>query len=130
MEEKKYKTLPMVKRLMANTAERDKKQFGRIAVFTIAAAIYPFLGVFLPKIAIGILEQNKKDAGKTLLLAMAVYFVVAGILGFTVSYLRQVISVHNMRIRIHYLGDTFRKLTTMDYKYTENAKFFEENERA
>lgn len=130
MEEKKYKTLPMVKRLMVNTAERDKKQFGRIAVFTIAAAIYPFLGVFLPKIAIGILEQNKKDAGKTLLLAMAVYFVVAGILGFTVSYLRQVISVHNMRIRIHYLGDTFRKLTTMDYKYTENAKFFEENERA
>ena len=130
MEEKKYKTLPMVKRLMANTAERDKKQFGRIAVFTIAAAIYPFLGVFLPKIAIGILEQNKKDAGKTLLFAMAVYFVVAGILGFTVSYLRQVISVHNMRIRIHYLGDTFRKLTTMDYKYTENAKFFEENERA
>ena len=94
------------------------------------ASIYPFLGVFLPKIAIGILEQNKKDAGKTLLLAMAVYFVVAGILGFTVSYLRQVISVHNMRIRIHYLGDTFRKLTTMDYKYTENAKFFEENERA
>ena len=79
MEEKKYKTLPMVKRLMVNTAERDKKQFGRIAVFTIAAAIYPFLGVFLPKIAIGILEQNKKDAGKTLLLAMAVYFVVAGI---------------------------------------------------
>lgn len=130
MEEKKYKTLPMVKRLMVNTAERDKKQFGRIAVFTIAAAIYPFLGVFLPKIAIGILEQNKKDAGKTLLLAMAVYFVVAGILGFTVSYLRQVISVHNMRIRIHYLGDTFRKLTTMDYKYTENAKFFEKNERA
>lgn len=130
MEEKKYKTFPMVKRLMVNTAERDKKQFGRIAVFTIAAAIYPFLGVFLPKIAIGILEQNKKDAGKTLLLAMAVYFVVAGILGFTVSYLRQVISVHNMRIRIHYLGDTFRKLTTMDYKYTENAKFFEENERA
>ena len=130
MEEKKYKTLPMVKRLMVNTAERNKKQFGRIAVFTIAAAIYPFLGVFLPKIAIGILEQNKKDAGKTLLLAMAVYFVVAGILGFTVSYLRQVISVHNMRIRIHYLGDTFRKLTTMDYKYTENAKFFEENERA
>lgn len=130
MEEKKYKTLPMVKRLIVNTAERDKKQFGRIAVFTIAAAIYPFLGVFLPKIAIGILEQNKKDAGKTLLLAMAVYFVVAGILGFTVSYLRQVISVHNMRIRIHYLGDTFRKLTTMDYKYTENAKFFEENERA
>ena len=130
MEEKKYKTLPMVKRLMVNTAERNKKQFGRIAVFTIAAAIYPFLGVFLPKIAIGILEQNKKDAGKTLLLAMAVYFVVAGILGFTVSYLRQVISVHNMRIRIHYLGDTFRKLTTMDYKYTENAKFFEENDRA
>lgn len=130
MEEKKYKTLPMVKRLMVNTAERDKKQFGRIAVFTIAAAIYPFLGVFLPKIAIGILEQNKKDAGKTLLLAMAVYFVVAGILGFTVSYLRQVISVHNMRIRIRYLGDTFRKLTTMDYKYTENAKFFEKNERA
>lgn len=129
-EEKKYKTFPVIKRLLVNMGKRDKKQFGRIAVFTIAAAIYPFLAVFLPKIAIGILEKEKDAAGKNLLLAMAGYFVVAGILGFLVSYFRQVISVHNMRIRIHYLGDTFRKLTTMDYKYAEDAKFFEKNEKA
>ena len=129
-EEKKYKTFPVIKRLLVNMGKRDKKQFGRIAVFTIAATIYPFLAVFLPKIAIGILEKEKDAAGKNLLLAMAGYFVVAGILGFLVSYFRQVISVHNMRIRIHYLGDTFRKLTTMDYKYAEDSKFFEKNEKA
>lgn len=129
-EEKKYKTLPVIKRMLVHMGEADKRQYGRIAVFTIAAAIYPFLAVFLPKIAIGILEQKGNEAGKPLLLAMAGYFAVAGILGFVMHYYRQVISVKNMRMRIFYMGDTFRKLTTMDYKYTEDAGFFEKNEKA
>lgn len=129
-EEKKYKTFPVVKRMLTHMGEVDKKQYGRILVYTIAASIYPFFAVFLPKIAIGILEQKGSEAGKTLMLAMAGYFLLAGIIGYVVLYLKSIIQSVNMRIRIYYLGDTFRKLTTMDYKYTEDAGFYEKNEKA
>lgn len=130
MKDKKYNTWKVIKRMMKHMKEEDKGQMLRIAVFTAAAAIYPFLGIFLPKIAIGILEREGEYAAKPLLLAMAGYFVIAGVLGFIMISLRNIIHSHNMRIRIHYLGDTFRKLTTMDYRYTEDSHFFEENERA
>ncbi len=94
------------------------------------AAIYPFLGVLLPKLAIGILEQGGEDAGKNLIIAMAVYAVFAGVVGFVSTKMLYIIQSQNIRIRLRYLGDTAHKLMTMDYKYVEDAKFLDENERA
>lgn len=130
MEEPKYDTFAVIRRMLRNMREQDSRQFARIAVFTVAAALYPFLGVFLPKLAIGILEQEGAAAAAHLLFAMAGYWVIAGILGFLMVYFRQKIQAQNMRIRLRYIGDEFRKLTTMDYKYTEDAVFFEKNQKA
>ena len=128
--EKQYKITPVVKRMLQNMKVQDSKQFGRIAVYTIMAAIYPFLGVLLPKLAIGILEQGGEDAGKNLIIAMAVYAVFAGVVGFVSTKMLYIIQSQNIRIRLRYLGDTAHKLMTMDYKYVEDAKFLDENERA
>ena len=57
-EKKKYDVLSVIKRMLAHMWEQDRKQYGRIICYTIAAAIYPFMAVLLPKLAIGILEQG------------------------------------------------------------------------
>ncbi len=126
---KKYNVLGVIKRMLKHLWEQEPAQFGRIAIYTVVAAIYPFMAVFLPKIAIGILEQGGVDAGKKLVFTMGIYFVVAGILAMISKYLLAYISTRNMRIRLLYLGDMTKKMMTMDYGHFEDAKFFEEYEK-
>lgn len=126
---KKYNVLGVIKRMLKHLWEQEPAQFGRIAIYMVVAAIYPFMAVFLPKIAIGILEQGGVDAGKKLVFTMGIYFVVAGILAMISKYLLAYISTRNMRIRLLYLGDMTKKMMTMDYGHFEDAKFFEEYEK-
>lgn len=128
--EKGYSIGYVLRRMVRNLIQQDKKQAVRIVIYTVAAGIYPFFAVFLPKIAIGILEQNESDVAKKLLMAMAGYLVIAGITGMAMTYLKNVINGYNMKLRLHYLGDTLEKLVTMDYKYTEDAAFYEKNDKA
>lgn len=130
MEEKKYRTLPVIGRLARTMWENDRGQFLRIAVYTIVAAVYPFLAVFLPKIAIGILEEGGADAGRRLVLAMAAYFAVAGVIGYVMNRLDFVIQIRNMRVRMLYISRIGGKLLGMDYRYVEDASFWEKNDRA
>ncbi len=128
-EKKTYKVLDVIKRMLKHLWEHEPIQFGRIGIYTGMAAIYPFMSVFLPKIAIGILEQGGMDAGRKLVITMSVYFVVAGLLAIFTTYLSNYIQARNMRIRLLYLGDMAKKLMTMDYAHFENSKFFEEFEK-
>lgn len=128
--EKQYKVTKVIKRMLQNMKKQDIKQFGRIAVYTVTASIYPFFAVLLPKLAIGILEQGGANAGKKLVLAMAGYLLASGVIGFLMNKMMYNIHGQNMRIRLRYLGDAAHKLMSMDYKYVEDAKFMDENERA
>ncbi|MGN0167823.1 MAG: ABC transporter ATP-binding protein [Acetatifactor sp.] len=130
MEEQKYKTWPVVKRLVGNMRKQDARQPVRVAVYTVAAGLYPFLAVFLPKIAIGTLEHGGEDVAKRLIIAMVVYFAVAALLGYVSEYLNHMIQIKNMRNRVFYLVELGDKLTTMDYKYVEDAGFWEKNKKA
>ncbi|MBQ8280415.1 MAG: ABC transporter ATP-binding protein [Roseburia sp.] len=131
MEQKvKYNVLSVLKRMLAHMWQQDKKQYGRIAFYTIVAAIYPFMSVVLPKIAIGILEQGGDDAVKNLVIAMAIYLVVAGALAMLKDYFKGYIETRNMRIRILYLADMSKQLQRMDYCHHEDAKFFEKYDKA
>lgn len=129
MKKKKYHVGNVIKRMLRHLWEQEPIQFFRIALYTVAAAIYPFMAVFLPKIAIGILEQGGTDAGKRLVLTMGVYFVAAGVLAIWTKYLLAYINTRNMRVRLLYLADMSEKLMTMDYCHFEDAKFFEEYEK-
>ncbi len=126
---KKYNVLRVIKRMLKHLWEQEPAQFGRIAIYTVVAAVYPFMAVFLPKVAIGILEQGSADAGKRLVLTMGVYFVTAGVLAILTKYLLAYINTRNMRVRLLYLADMSKKLMTMDYSHFEDAKFFEEYEK-
>ena len=128
-EKKTYHMFDVIKRMLKHLWEYEPIQFGRIAIYTIVAAIYPFMSVFLPKIAIGILEQGGMDAGKNLVITMGIYFVVAGFLAVLTTSLIYNIQARNMRVRLLYLGDLAKKLMSMDYAHFENAKFFEEFEK-
>ena len=126
---KSYNVFAVIKRMMTHMWEQDRAQYGRMAVYTVIGALQPFLAVFLPKLAIGILEQGGEHAIRNLLLAMGGYFVVAGCIVTVVRYLSAYISTRNMRIRIMYLGQLSERLQTMDYCHHENAGFFEEYQK-
>ena len=126
---KTYNVFAVLKRMMKHMWKQDPKQYGRIALYTIVAGLYPFMGVFLPKIAIGILEQGGDNAVRNLFITMGVYFVVAGLLAVAKSYLDAYITTRNMRIRILYLGDMSNRLQTMDYCHHEDAGFFEKYQK-
>lgn len=125
----KYDVFAVIKRMLAHLWNQEQIQFGRIAIYTIVAAVYPFMAVFLPKIAIGILEKGGVGAGKKLVITMGIYFVVAGVLVIATKYLLAYISTRNMRIRLLYLAEMTKKMMTMDYSHFEDAKFFEEYQK-
>lgn len=129
-EEQKYKAWPVVRRLVREMLQADRGQLGRVAVYTVCQGLYPFLAVLLPKLAIGILERYGEDAMRRLFPALGLYFLAAALLGYTARRVGSVIWSKNMRRRIFYLVEMGDKLTGMDYRYVEDAAFWEKNEKA
>lgn len=125
----KYNVLAVIKRMAKHMWNTDRKQYGRIVVYTIVAAIYPFMSVLLPNLAIGILERGEADAAKELIITMGIYFLVAGVLAVLVNYISTYICTRNMRIRLLYLGDMCDKLMRMDYCHQEDSSFWEEYDK-
>ena len=126
----KYDVSAVIKRMAKHMWNTDRKQYGRIAIYTVLAAIYPFMSILLPKLAIGILEKGEADAAKELVITMGIYFLVAGLLAVLVNYLSAYISTRNTRIRLLYLGDMCNKLMHMDYCHQEDACFWQEYDKA
>lgn len=129
-QKQKYDVFAVIKRMAKHMWNTDRKQYGRIAIYTVLAAIYPFMSILLPKLAIGILEKGEADAAKELVITMGIYFLVAGFLAVLVNYLSAYISTRNTRIRLLYLGDMCNKLMHMDYCHQEDACFWQEYDKA
>jgi ATP-binding cassette subfamily B protein/ATP-binding cassette subfamily C protein len=130
MERRIYKPSYVVGRLLTFVRTESKTQFVRMIFAALFIAIQPFLGVVLPKLAIGTLERYGKDAALPLAKVMVIYFVIAGFIAFMSSFLRQVTDSGNMSLRMHYLALLSQKIQNMDYKYVEDASFWEKNTRA
>ena len=130
MERRIYKPSYVVGRLLTFVRTESKTQFVRMIFAALFIAIQPFLGVVLPKLAIGTLERYGKDAALPLAKVMVIYFVIAGFIAFMSAFLRQVTDSENMRLRMHYLALLSQKIQNMDYKYVEDASFWEKNTRA
>lgn len=62
--------------------------------------------------------------------ALAIYFLTAALLGYAAKRLDSMIAVKNMRRRLTYLVELGDKLMGMDYRYVEDASFWEKNEKA
>lgn len=129
-EKSKYGLSRVLVRMIKILVKEDKNLVVLIALYTLAASIYPFFGVFLPKIAIGILETGGEEASMQLITAMGIYALLAGFFGWMMVALSQKMDMRKIRIRMRYLVKLTEKLLTMDYKYCEDARFFEENDKA
>lgn len=127
---KKYKLKPVLKRLISDVTHEYPVQIPRTVAFTILAGVYPLFAVLLPKLAIGILEENASDAVTRLCIAMAIYFGVVAVVGFAKQKLDYAIQATNLRARIIYLCKLYRKLMQMDYCNVEDSSFWEKNEKA
>lgn len=128
--EKKYKLMPVLKRLISDVTKEYPVQIPRTIAYTILAGIYPLLNVLLPKLAIGILEENAPDVITRLCVAMAIYFVVAACVSYSRTRIDYMIEATNLRARIIYLCKIYRKLMQMDYCNVEDASFWEKNDKA
>lgn len=60
MKKQKYRAWPVVKRLIRDIKRGDSRQIGRVILHAVCGGLYPFLAVFLPKLAIGILEREER----------------------------------------------------------------------
>ena len=58
---------------------------------------------------------------RQLILAMVIYFAVAGFLGYEQKTLDTVIQSAVMRIRLNFLAHMSSKIQKMDYPYVEDA---------
>ena len=126
------KTYPLGKtlgRLVQNAWRQNKRLFAYFGVYTLAAAVYPMLGVVLPKLVLGELTGSAPSAER-LCWIVAGFFLAAGAVGFlkTSMYFG---SYHKLGLlRLEYLRDMLNKNLTMRYCNTEDAKFYDEHERA
>lgn len=131
MEKKiQYKVGPMLRRMMKVLKEEQPVQIPRMIIYTLAAGIYPFMEIVLPKIAIGTIEDYGEEAVIPLIKAMAVYFAVAGILAMITFALKQIMEATNMRVRLRYIAKMANIVQNMEYCYVEDSKFQEENDKA
>lgn len=127
---KKKEHMHTIRKMLKILWKQDKGMVGMAAIYTAAAGIYPFFAVFLPKLALGILEDGGSNAGVRLAITMGIYALAAGLTGWIMVGLRQTLQMRKVRLRMHYLEQSSDKLLTMDYKYTEDSKFFEEYDKA
>ena len=125
-----YKVWPMVRRMLKVLKEEKPIQIPRMILYTIAAGLYPFMEIILPKIAIGTIEEYGENAVHPLVKVMIIYFIVAGILAMLTYSLKQIMEATNMRVRLRYIAKMADKLQHMEYRYVEDAKFQEENDKA
>ncbi|MEG1706192.1 MAG: ABC transporter ATP-binding protein, partial [Clostridia bacterium] len=120
-----------LKEMLSNITRRSKGVWGAGVAYTICAFIFPLLAVILPKLIITQLYNTDKIVAQTnIIYIVCGYLAVAGVLAFAHNFLNNYGYSRLMRLRIYYSGDLLNKLLQVDYRYVEDTKFYDQNERA
>lgn len=127
---RKYRPWQMVCRMLGILKEEKPIQISRMVIYAVAAGLFPFMEIILPKLAIGTIEDYGEAAINPLIRTMLIFFCVAGCLVMVSEYLSQVMESTNMRIRLRYLKWISDKLQNMEYCYVEDSSFQEEYNKA
>lgn len=126
---KSYPIGKTLARLVQNAWRQNKRLFASFGIYTLAAAVYPMFAVALPKLVLGELTQPAPSAERLVFIAVG-FFLAAGGVGALKTYLYYA-SYHKLGLlRLEYLRDMLNKNLTMRYCNTEDAKFYDEHERA
>ena len=127
---RKYKPWQMVCRMLGILKEEKPIQISRMVIYAIAAGLFPFMEIILPKLAIGTIEDYGEAAINPLIRSMIIFFCVAGCLVMVSEYLSSVMESTNMRIRLRFIKRMSEKLQNMEYCYVEDSSFQEEYNKA
>lgn len=119
-----------LKRLLKHISKENKLLFVNFAFFTIAATIYPFFGVVLPKLLVKELRLGVDSNIINIVCITGGYFVLAGVFGFIKNIILNYSYPKVTFLRINLFRDLFYKFISIDYKYAEDAKFAENNDKA
>ena len=129
-EKQSYPILPTLKRLLDNITNQDKKIYLYFAIYTIAAAIYPFFAIVLPKLLITELSLGDRADLVYVVGIIGGYFILTSIFGFIRTYINGCTYPRLTKLRLIYIKDVFDKIISVDYKHMEDSTFFDKNERA
>ena len=125
-----YPILSTHRRLLKHAWEQDPALFGHCFLYTLAAAFYPFLAVLLPRY---LLEELTRPAGarlQALALILGIFFLASALLGFCRHYIKGFCIRRFTLLRLNYAGNLCSKLMTIDYRYMEDAHFFDQYEQS
>ncbi len=128
--EKKYSVWKTVKRMLADAKRIYPFLYVLGTVAVIPLGLSPFCSIFLPKIAIGVLETGGDEVIRNLIIAMAIYFLIAGFLSFLNEFMDNKLTSECMVVRLEFLRRQSEKIQKMDYRYAEDSSFFEKYDKA
>lgn len=126
----KYPFCKTINRLIKNVNEKNPKLYIYFFIYTIAAIMYPFFPIFLPKLLIEQFSLGSMISLKNILRIILSFFIFSSIVGFIEIYIKSSCYTKITALRLDYLKDQFQKLVEMDYKYVEDASFYETYDRA
>lgn len=125
----KYPVGQTIRRMLANVTATNKKIYLYFIIYMITGGIYPLFAVLLPKYLLS--EVTKENGSINGILTIVLGFLgFMAVFGFIRTFTNSVAFSSIMYLRLGCLKDTFDKLVSIDYKYMEDATFFEKNERA
>lgn len=126
---KKYSFLKTMKRSVNEIWKSEKSLFLLFLIYTILATTVPILAIFMPRLII----EGLQDASiivEELLLIVGVITIVIGVFSFFERYIHTNVYVKVMKVRIDLLTNIFDKTNRLDYHYTEDPNFLNENSDA
>jgi len=119
-----------IRKLLQNVSRKNRKIYLYFLVYTVTAAIYPFFSVILPKVLIDELSLGMEARIENILKIILGYLLFTSIFGFLKTFVANYADPRITYLRIDYLKDMFDKVVSMEYKYMEDATFYEKNGRA
>lgn len=125
-----YPLIPTLKRMLQNAMQQNPRLFLLCGLYTIAAAVYPFLAVMLPKLILGELQKGTQAMPGMVMQIVAGYFVLAGTIGFLRVFLKSLPYSKISLLRLDYVRLTSVKVMEMAYAHTEDAAFMQKYDKA
>lgn len=125
----KYSLIYVIKRMIAFLNKNDCSIWWYFLFYTISAALFPVVNVFIPKYVLKAL-MSEGTMPNTIIIILITFFLASSILGFLEIYTQNASYPRITSLRIEYLFLQFRRFFYIDYKYMEDSNFGVENELA
>ncbi|WP_066499802.1 ABC transporter ATP-binding protein [Abyssisolibacter fermentans] len=125
----KHPFFKTINKLLRNVKTQNPKLFLYFLSFTILEIVYPFFSILLPKLLIDKLLDINTQYEHIIYIVIS-YFLLTSITGYSKTYIKENCHTKISILRLNYLKMQTQKLLRMDYKYVEDARFYEEHGRA